>query len=213
LKVMTDNPNGGYANDWLIGDRKTGEIARLENGIKNNIVERTKDGYYVGSNFPVNEKTIKEETTFDRNNPDNSANARHRRWDDLMKQYKGRIDLAAGKKFEADHYDVVRKKWAGSSFTLCGHVDLDARGLPEWDWGRFYPGGTVNAKVADSTLAAKMEFWGAAGHPCGISFNSRAFLARHRAYSWTRRVAGDLPAGSWTLFSISNAEESARAGR
>src|SRR5258705_12785023 len=24
LKVMMDRPNGGYANDWLIGDRKTG---------------------------------------------------------------------------------------------------------------------------------------------------------------------------------------------
>ncbi len=22
--------NGGYANDWLIGDRKTGEVARFE---------------------------------------------------------------------------------------------------------------------------------------------------------------------------------------
>src|SRR5689334_5559805 len=77
LKVMMDHPNGGYANDWLIGDRKTGEIARLENGIKNNIVERTRDGYFVGSNFPVHEKTIKEETSFNPNDEKNGANARH----------------------------------------------------------------------------------------------------------------------------------------
>ncbi|HEX8183246.1 MAG TPA: C45 family autoproteolytic acyltransferase/hydrolase, partial [Blastocatellia bacterium] len=86
LAVMMDHPNGGYANDWLIGDQKTGEIARLENGLKNNIVERTKDGYYVGSNFPVHEKTIREETTFNPNDASNSANARHRCWDELMNQ-------------------------------------------------------------------------------------------------------------------------------
>src|SRR5262245_54444 len=169
LKIMIDHPNGGYANDWLIGDRKTGEIARLENGIKNNIVERTKDGYYVGSNFPVNEKTVREETGFDPGNPNNSANARHRRWDQLMSQYKGKIDVTLAKKFEADHYDVVRKREAGSANTLCGHVEADERGAPEWDWKGFYPGGTVNAKVADSELVSRMALWASAGHPCGIN--------------------------------------------
>ena len=33
-KIMIDGNNGGYANDWLIGDRKTGEIARLELGLQ-----------------------------------------------------------------------------------------------------------------------------------------------------------------------------------
>jgi len=28
-KIMLDGNNGGYANDWLLGDRKTGEIAHL----------------------------------------------------------------------------------------------------------------------------------------------------------------------------------------
>jgi hypothetical protein len=110
LKVMMEHPNGGYANDWLIGDRKTGEIARLENGIKNNIVERTKDGYYVGSNFPVHEKTTREETTFDSSNSANSANARHRRSDDLMRLNKGKIDINLAKKFEADHYDGAKER-------------------------------------------------------------------------------------------------------
>ena len=32
---MLDGNNGGYANDWLIGDNKTGEIALLELGLKN----------------------------------------------------------------------------------------------------------------------------------------------------------------------------------
>ncbi len=203
LKVMMDRPNGGYANDWLIGDRKTGEIARLENGIKNNIVERTKDGYYVGSNFPVHEKTTREETTFDPTNAANSANARHRRWDELMKLNKGKIDINLAKKFEADHYDVVRKREAGSANTLCGHVEVDELGAPEWDWKNFYPGGTVNAKVADSQLAERMSLWGSVGHPCGGDFKLETFLRSHPEYAWQREIAGDMPSGAWTQFSIS----------
>lgn len=203
LKVMMERPNGGYANDWLIGDRKTGEIARLENGIKNNLVERTRDGYYVGSNFPVHDKTTREETTFDATNASNSANARHRRWDDLMKQYRGKIDIAIAKKFEADHYDVVRKREAGSANTLCGHVEVDERGAPEWDWASFYPGGTVNAKVADSKLAEQMTMWASAGHPCGADFKLEPFLKSHPEFAWQREIGGDMPSGQWTQFSIS----------
>ena len=203
LKVMMDHPNGGYANDWLIGDRKTGEIARLENGIKNNIVERTKNGYFVGSNFPVHEKTIKEETTFDAGAV-NSATSRHRRWEELMKQNKGKIDINLAKKFESDHYDVVTRREGGSANSLCGHVDLDQRGCPEWDWTTFYPGGTVNAKVADSQLAQRMTMWASAGHPCGVGFKLEAFLKAHPEYSWERDIAGDMPSGAWTMFSISS---------
>jgi hypothetical protein len=202
LKVMMDHPNGGYANDWLIGDRKTGEIARLENGIKNNIVERTKDGYYVGANFPVHEKTTREETTFDPNNAANSANARHRRWDELMKLNKGKIDINLAMKFESDHYDVVRRRAVGSGNTLCGHVESDELGLPEWDWKNFYPGGTVNAKVADSELATRMSFWGSVGHPCGGAFKFEPFLKSHAEYEWQREIGGDMPAGPWTQFTI-----------
>ena len=31
-RIMKDGNNGGYANDWLIADRNTGEIASLELG-------------------------------------------------------------------------------------------------------------------------------------------------------------------------------------
>ena len=46
VKIMLDGNNGGYANDWLLGDRKTGEIARFEHGLKHTKVWRTKDGYF-----------------------------------------------------------------------------------------------------------------------------------------------------------------------
>src|ERR1039458_3463065 len=65
VRIMLDGNNGGYANDWLIGDRKTGEVARFELGLKDHQVWRTKDGYFVGSNFPSDPKLTKEETKFD----------------------------------------------------------------------------------------------------------------------------------------------------
>src|SRR5271165_7456481 len=43
-RIMLDGNNGGYANDWLLGDRKTGEIAQLELGLKAYKLWRTKDG-------------------------------------------------------------------------------------------------------------------------------------------------------------------------
>ena len=55
-RIMKEGNNGGYANNWLVADRKTNEIADLELGLKNVTLQRTKDGYFVGSNFPVNEK-------------------------------------------------------------------------------------------------------------------------------------------------------------
>ena len=53
-RIMKEGNNGGYANNWLVADRKNNEIASLELGLKNVTLQRTKDGYFVGSNFPQN---------------------------------------------------------------------------------------------------------------------------------------------------------------
>ena len=52
-RIMREGNNGGYANAWLVADANTGEVARLELGLKNVTLERTKDGYFTGANFPV----------------------------------------------------------------------------------------------------------------------------------------------------------------
>ena len=56
VRMMKEGNNGGYANTWLVGDRKTNEIGRLELGLKYVTFDRTRDGYFVGSNFPINPK-------------------------------------------------------------------------------------------------------------------------------------------------------------
>ncbi|HEX7958483.1 MAG TPA: C45 family peptidase, partial [Terriglobales bacterium] len=47
VRIMLEGNNGGYANDWLLADRKTGEIAQFELGLKHSRIWKTKDGYFV----------------------------------------------------------------------------------------------------------------------------------------------------------------------
>src|SRR5207247_2206370 len=39
-RIMLDGNNGGYANDWLLNDNKTGEIAMFEPSLKRNRLRR-----------------------------------------------------------------------------------------------------------------------------------------------------------------------------
>ena len=129
-KIMIDGNNGGYANDWLIGDRKTGEIARLELGLKHTKLWRTMDGYFSGANFPSDPDVIRDETTYDPNNPASSMNARKIRWDELLNGNKGKIDTQMAEVFLADHYDTFTKKEGANRRTLCGHGDMEPETLP-----------------------------------------------------------------------------------
>lgn len=201
VRIMLDSNNGGYANDWLLGDNKTGEIALFELGLKEHSLRRTKDGYFVGSNFPVDQKLATIETNFDFSNRGSSPLARKERWEQMVKQSVGRIDLERVKQMEADKYDVVENKEAANERSLCGCVERSPRGIPEWDWGKFYPGGTVQAKAIDSQMASKMQFSAAMGHPCGYDFIAAAFLKEHPEYGWMAGLLRDLKSYPWTNFS------------
>jgi hypothetical protein len=201
VRIMLQGNNGGYANDWLLGDRKTGEIARFELGLTHSRLWRSHNGYFVGSNFPSDPALIAQETTFNPNDPSLSENARHIRWKQLMKQYKGRIDVQLAEKFLADHYDTYLKKIQPDQRTLCGHVDLAPEGVPTWHWGPFQPGGAVQGKVTDSRMAAAMSFIARRGHPCGENFLVRPFLKAHPQYDWEAPYLRNMIAGPWTKFS------------
>ncbi len=200
VRIMVDGNNGGYANDWLLGDRKTGEIAQLELGFKNYRVWRTQDGYFAGSNWARDPKVISEETTFDPNNAESSPNARRARWEELMKQYKGQIDVALAQKFMGDHYDTWLEKEMADEHTLCGHVDTADRGVPEWEWGPNYPGGAVQGKATDSAMTQAMSFVARMGHPCGEDFDASSFLKKHPEYDWQAPLLRDMKAGPWATF-------------
>ncbi len=200
-RIIKEGNNGGYANDWLIGDRKTGEIAYLELGLKNTPMWRTRDGYYVSSNFPRDPKLIREETSgFDPGDMSSSMNARHVRADELVQHAKGTIDVEMAEDFLADHFDSFEKRSQPNERSLCGHVDASARGVKEWGWDAYNPGGAVQGKATDSRMAATMSFVARAGHPCGADFVAADFLERHPEYAWQKPLLRDMKAGPWTKF-------------
>jgi phospholipase B-like protein len=200
VRIIKDGNNGGYANDWLIGDRKTGEIAYLELGLKNTPLWRSKDGYFVSSNFAQDPKVLTEETTFDSKDMTSSPNARRVRWEQLMKENKGKIDVDMAEGFLGDHFDSYEKKQQADERSLCGHVDTVAKGIPQWEWGGYDPAGAVQGKATDSNMAAKMSLRAHAGHPCGQDFIAKDFLDQHPEYDWERSVLRDMKAGPWTTF-------------
>ena len=200
VRIMLDANNGAYANDWLLGDNKTGEIALFELGLREHSLRRTKDGYFVGSNFPVDPKLAQVETDFDFKNKQGSPLARKARWEELVKQHAGAIDVQTVKQMESDRYDSYEKKDGPDEHSLCGCVDRSPRGTPEWDWGKFYPGGTVQAKAVDGRMAEKMQIWAAMGHPCAEDFIAETFLKAHPEYEWTRGLLRDMKTHPWSTF-------------
>jgi len=198
-RIMKEGNNGGYANNWLIADRKTNEVASLELGLKNVVLQRTKDGFFVGSNFPADPKLIKEETDFDTKDRSRSENARHERWLTLMAENRGKIDLAAAQRFLGDHYDSYDKTTAYNERTLCGHVETSARGMGTWQ-PPYAPAGAVQNKAADAALAEKMSMTAALGHACGRDFKAAEHLAKHPEFGWQRELLHDMNARGWTKF-------------
>jgi hypothetical protein len=201
VKIMLEGNNGGYANDWLVGDNKTGEIALFELGLKNHSVRRSRDGCYFGANFPESPKLAREETRFEDWKKTSSPNARKARWEQLTSNHKGKIDIDVGKRFETDDFDVIQVVRGANERTLCGRVEISPRGVPEWDWGPYYPGGTVQAKVIDSTLAERMSFWAQVGHH-GSDFRAETFLKDHKEYQWMRGLLKDIKCGPWSRFEV-----------
>ena len=198
-RILREGNNGGYANTWLVAELKTNEIARLELGLKNVNLERTRDGYFVGANFPVSEKLAQEETEYDLKDPGISGNARRTRWEQLMSEYKGKIDVAAGQRFLADHYDVVTRSYDPSHRTLCGHVEVSREGLPTWQ-PPFGPAGAVQSKVTDAAMAEKLSFTAAMGHACGVRFRADEHIRRHPEFAWLKGYLRDLNSYPWTTF-------------
>ncbi len=198
-RLMREGNNGGYANNWLVADSNTSEIASLELGLKNVELRRTKDGYFSGANFPVNEKLTREETDFPVSDPGVSANARRVRWDQLMAEHRGRIDVPVAQRFLSDHYDVIQKRVDPNERTICGHNDLSPRGLGNWQ-PPFGAAGAVQAKVADAAMAERMTLSASMGHSCGIHFRAAAYLRRNPKFNYLKPYLKDLPSRPWTVF-------------
>ncbi len=194
VSIFKTGNNGGYANTWLMGDAKTGEIGKLELGLKNVIFSRSKDGNFVGANFPEDPKLIKEEVTYF--NPDprrNGCMARKQRWNTLLTQNKGQVDAVKAQQFLADTYNEITGQKGASDATLCGRSD---------PFGSLH--GAVNTKVATSDSVMKMSLWARTG----ISDGSELIAADYfKLFPNQRAVSGpwlrDIRTQPWVMFSTS----------
>ena len=200
VRIMVKDNNGGYANDWLVGNINTNEIARLELGLKNHRVWRTKNGMYVGSNFASDPKLIAEETNFKTNDRNSSPNARKLRWETLQKEYKGKINPETGMQMESDSYNQLKNAKEASRCVIAGRTDNDPKGCPEWGWKPYYPGGTVQGKITTSALAREFKFWAHMGNTSGDDFIAAPFFQLHPEYKWQSAFLHDMKSHPWTLF-------------
>jgi hypothetical protein len=120
-----------------------------------------------------------------------------------MAENKGQIDVAAGQRFLADHYDTFSKKEDADERTLCGHIDLSPRGSEPWQ-PRFGIAGAVQNKVADATMAEHMSFTASAGHACGLHFSAASHLKAHPEFTWQKGLLRDMNSNPWTTFHAAN---------
>ncbi len=195
--ILRKGNNGGYANAWLIGDINTNEIARLELGLKHIGFERTKDGYYVGSNVAENVKILRHETNSHETDIRVSDVARRVRWKQLMKEHRGRITVELARRFEGEHFDTYLRQERLGSRSLCAHWECDSTDPGE---APFDPSGTVDAKVVDSQMAKRMAFAARWGSGCGTPFDAVGFLENHPQFDWMRDILRSRTSHAWVEF-------------
>jgi hypothetical protein len=210
--IMRKGNNGGYANSWMIGDRKTGEIAYLELGLRHTPLTVKKDGYFVSANFTVDPLVLRDDTPgFNPKDMTESGNARHVTEEAFVHKHQGQLDAALAEAYLSDHWDSFEKKTDADTRSLCGHEDLSAEGDKGWGTLPYSPQGSVTGELTDATMAERMSMIVRAGHPCGEDFEAAPFFAKHPEFAWEKPILRDMKAGPWTAFHAGEAEPLMRA--
>jgi hypothetical protein len=205
VQIITKDNNGGKPASWLIGDTKTGEIAKYELGIKFQNLQRKKDGYFIGANIAEDPQIRNLECASQGyNDIRRHTCARRVRIPQLIEKYKGKINVKIAKKIMADHYDVYHKKNQSASNTVCSHYDEDPRYSMSADSAThpdpFTPAGALDCKITTSYMAKNMEFVGRFGRACGKPFKADKFFKEHPQWIWQKGYLKDRPKQPWCEF-------------
>lgn len=205
VSKLNDGNNGGYANAWLIADTNTNEIARYEQGLVYQALERTKDGCYFGCNAVFDPRIrnleCKDNGFYD---PRQQTGARRQRWMELIDRYSGKINVDIVKKMLADTYDVYLGYENPSSRCICAHYDVDPQYYaddPDAVWNvPFYPAGSCDAKAADTDDIKNLRMWGRYGRADGIEFDVDEFIRVHPLWRNMQGYLKSRPSFDWSLF-------------
>ena len=205
VKIINDGNNGGYANAWLVAATNTGEIARYEQGLKFQALERKTNGCFFGCNA-VFDPRIRNLECKDNgfNDPRQQTGARRQRWMELIDQYYGKIDVEIAKKMLGDTYDVYLGYNNPSSRCICAHYDVDPQLYaddPDAVWNiPFYPAGSCDGKAAGYDEIRAMKMWGRYGRADGVEFDVEDFFRQHPLWKWMDGYLQSRPTQPWTLF-------------
>lgn len=197
--IRTDD-NGGYANSWLIGDTKTNEIARYEEGLVYTDTQKSTDGYFYGNNVPFYPPLRNLECRPSGFNDIRSASgARRVRWEQMLNQHKGAIDVEVGKTMLADTFDPYLGYNNPNSRTICSHIDaepsLNGEGVPPYQ-----PFGSVDGKVASAADVEKMSLWGRMGRADGVAFDADEHFRQHPQWAWQKGYTASRPSQPYVYF-------------
>lgn len=205
VELMNKDNNGGYANAWLLADTKTNEIARYEEGLIYQDLQKKTDGYFFGCNA-IFDPRIRNLEGFDTgfSDPRQQTGSRRIRWMQLLEQHSGQITAEIGRDMLADTFDPYLGYENPSSRNICAHYDNDPQyyaGDPAQVWNiPFYPAGSCDGKVASADDVAKMSMWGRVGRADGVKFDVDEFLRAHPQWNWQRGYLKSRPSQPWVYF-------------
>lgn len=205
VKLMDAENNGGYANSWLIGDIKTNEIAKYEQGLIYQNLQKKTSGWFFGDNAPEDPRIRNlESSDVGYNDIRQQTGARRMRWPQLLTQYEGKIDALTGQKILGDTFDVYLMRIEPSSRTISSHYDTDPQPFvsdPNAVWNvPFYPAGSVDGKITTTEAAKSMSMWGIFGRADGLAFDADEFLRIHPQWNWQAGYLKSRPSEPWTYF-------------
>jgi outer membrane protein assembly factor BamB len=154
IQTLKKNNNGLMANDWVMGDTKTGEIASLEMALFNHAVTRTKNGFLWSCNNPKDDKV---------------------RWELNSIFGLGIIGRLKSKDFTPTKRDLKFEEFKTSYH---GEIDVDIAKKMMSTYPIYHP--MFDCKITDSNLVDSFGLWAFYGKTSGsdITFGKDDDIAK-----------------------------------
>lgn len=172
IDCLLNRNNGLFANEWLMGDIKTGEIASLELAFFNHAIKRTKNGFYWSVNAARDDKVRWElYSIFGLGilgrilTPTYEQNSRDLKFEEFKEKYYGSIDA-----------DIARR--ITSTYPICNILTKKVI--------------MFDGKVTDSQLVKDFGLWAFMGNPGDVDFLAEEFPLHEDREEYT-----DLPSCGW----------------
>lgn len=176
---LRNENNGVWTGVWLVGDTKTGEIARLDLGLYTSAIWRTKNGFYWSANNPMDASVRREQLR--------------------LESIKGRLFQVAHILFNTSGYQYYTRNYIPSERDIkfedlgneyYGKIDVEIvkkimSTPPISDF-------STDCKITDSELLGNNALWVFWGNPYGYTWNTSSLKTNLKGVE-------DVPPAGWVL--------------